>query len=163
LNDSDDARQEFLALRATAGSALLATLAQNSTPAASYAPCVWFEGDCYLYLSQLASHTGNLLRNSKISLLLIESEARTANPFARRRISLHGSVQAIARDDQCFVTVLAEFRQQFGKVMDVIEPLPDFRLFRVVAESGRFIRGFGQAYELTGNKLDQLRHVDPRR
>jgi putative heme iron utilization protein len=45
--------------------------------------------------------------------------------------------------------------------MEMIEPLPDFQLFCVRANTGRFIRGFGQAYELEGEKLEQLTHVGP--
>lgn len=163
MNDSDTARQEFLTLRDNSNSALLATLASDSRPEASYAPFVWYQGDCYLFLSELASHTGNLMRHAQLSLMLIEAEAQASNPFARRRINLQGSVQLIERDDPCFTAVLEVFHQQFGKVMEVIEPLPDFHLFRVLASNGRFVRGFGQAYELTGKQLDGLDHIDPRR
>ena len=162
MNDSDNARQEFLALRDGATSAHLATLAADSAPEASYAPLVWFEGDCYLFLSLLASHTGNLMRDPKISLMLIEAEIAAGNAFARRRINYHGKVEVIDRDNALFDPVLGEFRRCFGKVMEIIEPLPDFLLFRVELRAGRFIRGFGQAYQLAGENMDQLQHVDPR-
>jgi putative heme iron utilization protein len=45
--------------------------------------------------------------------------------------------------------------------MKLIEPLADFHLFRIVVQRGRFIRGFGQAYELAGDTLEQLIPVDP--
>jgi putative heme iron utilization protein len=162
LNDSDNARQEFLALRDGAISAHLATLATDSVPEASYAPLVWFEGNCYLFLSLLASHTGNLTRDPEISLMLIQAETTAGNAFARRRINYHGKVEVIAGDDVLFDLVLDEFDRHFGKVMELIRPLPDFLLFRVNLRSGRFIRGFGQAYQLAGENLDQLQHIDPR-
>lgn len=162
MNDTDSARQEFLALRDAASGAQLATLATESTPEASYAPFVWFDGNCFLFLSRLSSHTGNLERNPEISLMLIQAETSAGNAFSRRRINYHGKVEVIDRDDALFDLVLIEFRRRFGKVMEIIEPLPDFLLFRVDLRSGRFIRGFGQAYQLTGENLDQLQHVDPR-
>ena len=162
MNDSDNTRQEFLALRDGATSAHLATLAEDSAPEASYAPLVWFEGNCYLYLSLLASHTGNLTRDPKISLMLIETETPSGNSFARRRINYHGKVEVIDRDDALFNSVLGEFHLRFGKVMEIIEPLPDFLLFRVDLHAGRFIKGFGQAYQLAGENLDRLQHVGPR-
>jgi putative heme iron utilization protein len=162
LNDSDNARQEFLALRDGATSAHLATLAEDSIPEASYAPLAWFEGNCYLFLSLLASHTGNLTRDPKISLMLIETETAVGNSFARRRINYQGKVEVIDRGDALFDLVLGEFHLRFGKVMEIIEPLPDFLLFRVELRAGRFIRGFGQAYQLVGENLGQLQHVDPR-
>jgi len=161
LNDLSSAQREYLALRNQAGNALLATIADDQTPAASYAPLAWLDGYCYLFLSELAMHTRNLKRCSSISLMLIEAEADAANPFARRRITMNGSVIVIARDDPLFDPVLAEFHRRFGKIMRVIEPLPDFSLFRVCLQAGRFVRGFGQAYDLSGERLDELVHIDP--
>jgi putative heme iron utilization protein len=160
LNELVSAQQEFLALRDQARSALLATVAEERCPAASYAPLVWLDGHCYLFLSELALHTRNLKRCPSISLMLIEAEGDAANPFARRRIMFEGSVLVIARDDLLFEQVLTEFHRRFGKVMTLIEPLPDFSLFRVCLRAGRFVRGFGQAYDLSGEYLDELVHID---
>ncbi len=139
---------------------MLATVTQGQKPAASYAPLVWLDGHCYLFLSELALHTRNLSRCPSISLVLVEVEDAVANPFARRRITLDGSVLVIARDDLLFDRVLAEFHRRFGKVMTIIEPLADFSLFRVCLQAGRFVRGFGQAYDLSGDNLDELVHID---
>lgn len=163
MNESDSAGQDFLALRDNASSAQLATLTKDTTPEASYAPCVLFEGDYYLFLSQLASHTANLTCNPEVGLMLIEDEFEAANPFARRRISLQGRAEPVERDSEIFKSVLSLFHRRFGKVMKIIEPLPDFQLFCVRVTSGRFVRGFGQAYELTGKRLDRLHLDDPRR
>ncbi len=162
MNDSDSARKDFLALRDNACSAQLATLAKDTTPEASYAPCILFEGDYYFFLSQLASHTANLMRNPEVGLMLIEDESEASNQFARRRISLQGSAQFVERDSDIFKRVIKQFHQRFGKVMKMIEPLPDFQLFCVCVTSGRFVRGFGQAYQLTGERLDDLHLADPR-
>ena len=60
LNDLVSAQREFLALRDQTSSAMLATITQGQNPAASYAPLVWLNGHCYLFLSELALHTRNL-------------------------------------------------------------------------------------------------------
>ena len=133
------------------------------TPEASYAPCILFEGDYYLFLSQLASHTANLIHNPVLGLMLIEDQSEVSNSFARRRISLQGRAQPVERGSDIFKRVINLFHQRFGKVMGMIEPLPDFQLFCVRVTSGRFVRGFGQAYELTGERLDGLELADPRR
>ena len=161
MNESESACQDFLALRDGAISAQLATLTEDNIPEASYAPCVLYAGDYYFFLSQLASHTTNLLRNPEIGLMLIEDEVRTANPFARKRINLQGNARLVSRDSDLFDRVIDEFHARFGAVMKMIDPLPDFCLFRVNVRTGRFIRGFGQAYQLEGDKLDRLTHVDP--
>ena len=161
VDELDSARREYRALRDSSKAALLATLAQEQMPCASYAPLVWVDDSCYVYLSDLASHTRNLKRCPSLSLLLMEDEDRVANAFARRRITFEATVVIVEREDPLFARVLAEFRHCFGKVMDLIEPLPDFHLFRLQLQAGRFVRGFGQAYQLTGDRLDRLTHIGP--
>lgn len=161
MNDTDSAYQDYLALRDQANSALLATLGCDANPEASYAPCIWREGDCFVFLSELASHTQNLKLNPSISLLLIEAETAVANAFSRKRISLFGSAGIVARTDDTYKTVINDFYHRFGDVMKLIEPLADFHLFRIIVQRGRFIRGFGQAYALAGDRFEQLIHIDP--
>lgn len=160
MTDLVNARKAYLALRESTSSVQLATLDEKRLPESSYAPCVWIQGACYLYLSGLSSHCVNLLRDPSIGLLLVDSAV--ANPFARVRASLQGKAEVISRDNPDFDRLMQVFHQRFGKVMDLIEPLPDFRLFQVHASSGSFVRGFGKAYSLSGDGLDQLLPVDPR-
>jgi putative heme iron utilization protein len=160
LTDISSARREFLALRDRADGALLATLSRDNTPAASYAPLVWLDDHCYLFLSELASHTRNLRHCPAISLMLIEPETESSNAFARRRITFQGDAQAIAREAPEFERALARYHDRFGKIMTIIEPLPDFQLFRVSLREGRFVLGFGQAYALSGQQLDELSHIE---
>ena len=153
------AQQEFQNLRETLKTVQLATLNADGQPEASYAPFVWFEQNYYLYLSELARHTSNLLSNGSISLLFIESEESSPNLFARRRIVLQGEAQAITRDAELFEKIMTQFGQQFGKFIDLIQPLRDFHLFQIKIHSGRFIQGFAQAYELSGPGLNDIRHI----
>lgn len=139
----------------------MATLDADGLPEASYAPFVWFDDACHLFLSQLARHTQNLNVNPSLSLLIIEDEANTRNQFARRRIIWQGSAEVIDRDDALFGTVMQCFRDRFGDFIDIIEPLQDFQLFKVVPVSGRFIRGFAQAFQLSGEGLNEITHINP--
>lgn len=161
MTKTEDPSLEYRALRQATTSVQLATVNPDNHPEASYAPCVWHGGDCFLFLSALSSHSANLLNNPKVSLLLLEQDA-PANAFARKRASLHGRAFAIEREDELFSSVMPLFHDSFGKVMQLIEPLPDFRLFRVVPEAGSFVRGFGQAFRLEGEGLERLAPLDPR-
>ncbi len=160
MNDTSEIGQEYRTLRDAIDTAMLSTLGDDGLPEASYAPLVWHDAAAFLFLSELASHTRNLRRNPALGLLLLDP-ATPANPFARRRIALQGRAQSIERGAPSFASILELFRQRHGKVMDLIEPLPDFQLFRIEPERGRYIRGFGQAYDLTGPELDEPRHVGP--
>ena len=154
-------RKEYTALRDNQLSLQLATIDEHGLPEASYAPFVWFEGACYLFISQLARHTQNLSKNPSIGLLIIEDESNTRNQFARRRIILQGQAKVIGRDSQLFQTVMQLFRDRFGDFIDIIEPLQDFQLFEIIPGSGRFIRGFAQAFQLSGEGLNEITHLTP--
>jgi len=158
LSELATAREEFLALRDSVNGAMLATLSKDGSPAASYAPLIWSDGNCYLFLSALAEHTQNLKLCPSIGLMLAEPEKKAA-AFARKRITLQGEARTVPRQTAEFEKVLACFHQRFGKVMSIIEPLPDFQLFRISLKEGRFVRGFGQAYALSGACLDELTHI----
>jgi putative heme iron utilization protein len=165
VNQEDDDQnllREFQALRESLKTIQLATIGSDGNPEASYAPYVWIEKYCYLYLSELARHTRNLIANPAISLLLIEAEEKSNNLFARQRIILQGEVIRIDRESDQFQVVMADFKSQFGGFIDVIEPLQDFHLFQVKLQTGRFIRGFARAYDLVGPGLDEFKHIDTR-
>lgn len=161
MTETDEANAAYQALLQKTECAQLATLDAAGNPAASYAPCVRHEDDFYLFLSALSKHTGNLTRDPRIGLLLLDDVGASPNAFARPRVSLRGKVEIVARETALFAAALAEFRRRFGEVVQLLESLPDFTLFRIRAESGTFIRGFGQAYDLEGAKLDRLRHIGP--
>lgn len=161
MDDLDKLRGEYRALLERCEGALLATLEADRTPAASYAPLAWVDERAYLFLSDLAAHTQNLKRCPAISLLLVDDSGHGGNAFARRRITLQGEARPVARDDRRFRPVLDQFRRQFGEVVELLESLPDFHLFELQLRSGRYIRGFGQAFELTGERLDRLEHIQP--
>ncbi len=156
-------RSEYHKLRDQRRSLQMATIDANGLPEASYAPFVWFENACYLFLSQLARHTQNLNVNPSLGLLLIEDESEARNQFARRRIIWQGRAEVIDRENELFKTVMQGFRDRFGDFIDIIEPLQDFQLFKVTPKSGRFISGFAQAFQLSGEGLIEITHINPDR
>ncbi len=159
-SDEEKILEELQTLRESVKTVQLATNDTDGNPQASYAPYVWIEQACYLYLSELARHTRNLISNPAVSLLFIEAEQSSKNLFARRRIILRGKACKVARESHQFQRIMAEFKNRFGDFIDLIEPLQDFHLFRIDPQSGRFIRGFAQAFELTGPGLNKIEHID---
>lgn len=156
----NDLRQEYLTLRNSVAAAQLATISPQNTPLASHAPIVWKDGSCYLFLSELAEHTQHLMLNPAIGLVLLQATP-VSNHFASQRITLQGKVNIVDRGSERFEAIIGVFHQKFGQVMQVIEPLTDFHLFQLNPETGRYIRGFGQAYLIEGENFDQLTHVNP--
>lgn len=136
----------------------LGTVGHDGLPEASYAPFVTDQGHHYVYLSDLARHTGNLRAAGRASVLFIEGEAQAKHLFARERLTLACEATECERGSERFEQVLDLFEQKFGKFMQAIRPLQDFHLFGLRPLSGSYVAGFARAYTLAGTDLQQLSH-----
>jgi len=142
------------------GSVQLATASDEGQPEASYAPFVRQGRDFYVYVSELSRHTRNLAENPRASLLLIENESDARHLFARRRLSYQCDAEEVPRVSERFDATLDQMHQQFGDIIGVLRNLNDFHLYRLRPYTGTFVAGFALAFELTGDDLDQLQHID---
>lgn len=141
----------------------LATCSADGITEASYAPFVRHNGYWYIYISQLAQHTRNLLQHSPLSVLLIECESVADNIFARQRASFVMTYDIVSRETEEWQTVLSLFEQQHGEVTIILKSLPDFILFRLMPQKGQYVQGFAQAYQLTGDDLLSIgRRIQPK-
>lgn len=136
---------------------MLSTVTADGQPQASYTPFV-MEGDrtFYIFVSGLSSHTQNLKTTAKAGILLIEDEAQTNQIFARRRLMYDCSVKLIDRHDPQWATWADKFKARFGNLIDMLRQLPDFQIFQLTPQSGRFVVGFGAAYEVDTTDLTRL-------
>ncbi|TBR38247.1 heme utilization protein HutZ [Marinomonas agarivorans] len=134
-------------------SLMLSTIDSENIPHASYAPFGIYQQHLYIFVSQLASHTQHLLQSKTASVLIIEDEAASDDVFARKRLSYQVSVIALERSDSLWTSIIDSMKQRFGDNMDVLSQLGDFILFQLTPVSGRYVKGFGKAYDLTGESL----------
>lgn len=129
---------------------IMSTASANNIPNISYAPFVRDQyGTFYVYLSEMAEHTGNLLNNPQASVLLIRPESESPNLFARERAIFNCIVRKIARDDEAYPIRLQALNDKFGAVISLLRTLTDFHLFALQPQSGRYIAGFGKAFTIT--------------
>lgn len=159
-NELDKVLNDYINFLADFKTVILATTNQTNIPEASYAPYIYLEGKYYLFISELAVHTQNLLHTPRCSLLFIEDESKSKNLFARQRVSLQCTADEV-RDSNQYPLVLNLFHERFGKFMQLLQTLPDFHLFCLSPESGNYVAGFGKAYTLAGTDLQQLQHRNP--
>lgn len=146
--------QDFLESRQ---SLLLSSQNASGELETSVTPFVLLEDRIYIFVSELARHTQNLLwltqlpadETHNISGLLVADETETEQMFARERLSFQFSVTEIDRDDEIYPQALQIFSQQFGEVVGVLQGL-DFHLFALKSQSGGYVRGFGQAFAFKG-------------
>lgn len=158
-NNLADAYRAYEHLLTHQQSLMLATVNQDGSPLISYAPYVVDEHkQFYIFISQLAAHTVNLQHNGQASLMLIEDEATAAQLFARQRLTFQCQATPVARHSLEWNQVMAQYRDRFGPIVELLESLPDFQLFQLTPTSGQLVLGFGQAYELSGAQWATLTH-----
>ncbi len=138
---------------------VLSTLSEDGQPYCSYTPFCLDGNSLLVFISELAEHTRNIFSNPTLSAMLIEDEADTKQIFARTRLTLTCEAKAIARDSSEYAKLLEQFQSRHGKTVELLRELPDFHLMRLTPTSGRIVLGFGQAYQLAGDQLDQFVHT----
>ena len=95
--------------------------------------------------------------------MFIEPEEQAENIFARKRLTFDCDVEYVVRESQDWMRIMSLFDDFAGELMETLRMLADFQLIRLKPNSGLFVIGFGKAYEIYGEKMDQLSHVDPRK
>ena len=152
--------ESFASFKQSVKTLQLSTLTAEGKPNASYSPFVIDEqGNFYIFVSQLASHTQDLLANSQASILLIQDEAEARQIFARRRISYQCDVEVLEDENSDYTKILDTLENRFGNVVELLRTLPDFILFRLRPTQGQYVKSFGKAYKLVGDGLLGLEHI----
>lgn len=138
-------------------SVVLGTTGENGYPFSSYAPCYYDGEQIYIFISNIATHAKNIQAVPHSSALFIEDESGSKNIFARRRISLQCNVNAIQRDETHFSTIMDQFKSKFGEEMiSMLMGMNDFNLYTLTPIYGEATFGFGEAYNIGGEKMNQL-------
>lgn len=152
-----DAHHAYQALLNQSRSLILATVSPDGRPLASYAPFIVDDRrQFYILISQLAAHTANLRQTGQASIMLIEDEGVAAQIFARRRVTFQCQATLVARDSAEGEAVLTDYEARFGRMAGLLKSLPDFQLFRLAPQSGSLVLGFGQVYQINGERFDDL-------
>src|SRR4051812_973071 len=99
------------------------------------------DGDPLFFVSLMAEHTQNALRDPRASLLVAEPVPDGADPLAKGRVTLMGVLspvpdddRATARDRYLAANPAAEYYIDFG----------DFTFYRLDVESIRYVGGYGR-------------------
>ncbi|AFY42953.1 HugZ family protein [Nostoc sp. PCC 7107] len=160
MSQLEQAQAQYTSFLQEFQSVIISTVNQDGIPNSSYAPFVVDETkNIYIYISDLAIHTQNIYANPRLSILFIEDEAKSNNIFARRRLSFDCTATLIERDTDTWNKIVDQFQECFGEMIEVLKGLADFRIFQLVPSSGRFILGFGNAYKISGDNLNELTHI----
>lgn len=137
---------------------LMATLSPQGLPEMSYAPYAAGEGCYYVFISELAAHTRNLLASSELSVLFIRDEQACRNLFARERLSWRCHAREVLPGEE-YEQGLERLEAAQGQMIAMLRGLSDFRLFALEPQQGTYVVGFGKAFEVDAS-TGQLIHID---
>ncbi len=153
MKDIQLAQQAYEQFLASFNSLILGSCSVLGEAEASYAPFIRHRAEFYIYVSELALHTNNLLSTGKASVLFIEPEESAQSIFARKRASFQVHAREVPRETSEWSQVMSLFVDQFGSVANLIASLADFHLIALSPVSGRFVSGFASAYTLRGEMM----------
>ena len=139
---------------------MLATLDEEGNPNVSYAPFVIHNGKYVVLISEIARHARNLQKVPKVSLMLIEDENLSRQIFARKRLSFDAISQVIDKLSEEGQACLAELKARHCDLIDELAQNADFKLFGFTPSQGLFVKGFGQAFQVSPSDLVDVVHLE---
>ncbi len=137
----------------------LATINSAGIPNATYAPFAFDNKAYYILVSDIAAHGQNLKTNRNVSILMIEDENECKNIYARKRLTFDTRAVLVEKQTQDWSQGVAALKARFDDIIDNLSQLKDFNLYRLVPESGRYVKGFGQAYVISGDDMLDFIHL----
>lgn len=123
----------------------------DGSAVSSYSPFIKENDEFYICISSVAKHYHSIKQNpDKISLLFIQDEKDAKSLFARVRVSFEARAEFLnesVRDEY-----MAKFEKEFANesALAFIKEMKDFYIVKLTPTKGRYVKGFGAAYDTVG-------------
>ena len=107
-----------------------------------------FAGDFsafYVHVSRLGKHTTDMENDSRISLLITETDDQRPDPQTLVRVSFRGVAEILPRTNPNYSQVKNIYLQRFPEAEQFFQ-LGDFNIWKITPGGGRFVAGFGRAF-----------------
>ena len=134
-------------------SLMLATVDNHQQPNVSYTPYALANGSFYILISDLAKHGRNLKNHPQLSVMMVEDEQQAQSIFARKRLTFEVKARLIDRSDSEFAVGIQALTDRLGEMAEQLAKLADFNLYQLTPQKGLFVKGFAQAFEISGEDL----------
>jgi putative heme iron utilization protein len=112
----------------------------------------------YLHLSRLAVHTRDILADSRVSLLIHETDHGESDPQTLARLTLQGDAVTISKTDSYYEAIKSLYLKKFPDA-EMRFSLGDFDLYRIEPKAARYVGGFAQAFNLTAENFREAAKV----
>ncbi len=138
----------------------LATLTHDGCPHVSYTPFVYLPDGYYILISDIAKHGQNIKNHQQVSIMMIEDEQDSKSIYARKRLSFDTKANLVPRESDSWLTAISALEQRFGEIVSNLSKLGDFHMYQLIPEKGRFVKGFGKAFDISGSDKVDIVHLD---
>ena len=112
----------------------------------------------YLHVSRLGKHTTDMENDPRVSLLIAETDDRRADPQTLARVSIRGTAEILPRGASGYAQVRQNYLERFPEAEQLFS-LGDFNLWKITPKGGRFVAGFGRAFNLVPEALIKISTV----
>lgn len=136
--------------------AALATL-HHGEPAVSMVPFALLPDGAgvVIHVSQLATHTQDMLAQPAVSLLVTAPLSPDVSPLALPRASLRGVARPCPAEAVEYAAARAAYLARLPD-SEALFAFADFSLFLIAVNAVRYVAGFGRAHALTASQFVAL-------
>jgi putative heme iron utilization protein len=113
-----------------------------------------------IHVSQLATHTKDMLANPAVGVLVIASPAPGSLPQALPRVSLQGHARQCLSTAPEYSSARHSYLSRFPQSEEMFA-FADFSLFVITVRSARFVGGFAQATSVTAGQFAAIMSTEP--
>jgi putative heme iron utilization protein len=106
----------------------------------------------YMLTSELAQHTQDMHKDKNVSLMITEIDDGREDPLTLARLALRGYAGPLPMGEPGYMPAKELYIRHFPQAGPLFE-FGDFVLWRIAVKGGRFIAGFGKAFNLTVEAL----------
>lgn len=106
----------------------------------------------YIHVSRLGKHTTDMENDPRVSLLINETDDHRADPQTLVRVSIRGMAEMLPKTDPSYAQVKQNYLERFPEAEQLFN-LGDFNIWKITPKGGRFVAGFGRAFNLVPEAL----------
>lgn len=106
----------------------------------------------YIHVSRLGKHTTDMEKDPRVSLLITETDDRRADPQTLVRVSIRGTAEILPRTDLGYAQIKKTYLKRFPEAEQLFS-LGDFNLRKITPNGGRYVAGFGCAFNIGAEAL----------
>ncbi|WP_332651535.1 pyridoxamine 5'-phosphate oxidase family protein [Lysinibacillus sp. 54212] len=154
--DIEHIRKNYKAFIGGRKSLLLSLVDKEGHPFSSSAAFVQVNGKFYVYVSRIAQHHSLLEQASVVDVLCVADQAVTQNHFATERARWQCTPKILGNEG--YEEIFAAFDDVHSANMMKLLRTLDFSLFELTPIKGRYVVGFGKAFDIDV-AADTLTHV----